>query len=128
MIHLLVRTPHGLLLDEEVQAIAAEDLDGWFGVRPGRAPLVAVLPAGLLVARDTSGERFVALSGGLLHVEADACRVMAKDAVVTRELDAVPERFSALFEARAARRRVQEDIVVELSREALRRLAEEART
>lgn len=127
MIHLLVRTPHGLVLDAEVQGVVAEDLDGWFGIRPGRAPVAAVLPAGVVAARDGGGELFVAVSSGLLDFARDECRVMARDAVAARDLGAVPERFNALFEARAARRRTQEDVVAELSREASRRLLEEAR-
>ena len=90
-LYLHLRTPHGLVLDQPVRAVVAEDLSGFFGIWPGRADLIAALPAGLLTYRDASGEGFVGLSGGILSLRGEVCRVMARDAQMTR--DPRPDRW-----------------------------------
>lgn len=126
-IALRLRTPAGLLLDSEVERVVAEDLDGWFGIAPGRIDLVAVLAPGLLVFRDAEGEGYVALAGGLLELRAGECRVMCRDAAVSRRLEDLADRVEALILSRRERQAAQQDVVDELVREALRRMAQEAR-
>lgn len=125
---LRLRTPAGLLVDRPVYALTAEDLDGWFGIAPGRADLVAVLPPGLLVFRDAEGETFVALAGGLLDLRAGECRVMVREAVMSRALERVAGDVAARQRERRARGRAQRGVMFELVREAMRRMAAEART
>lgn len=118
---LRLRTPQGLLLERPVESILAEDLDGWFGIRPGRPDLVAVLPAGLLAFRDAEGEGFVALGSGLLDLRGGECRVMCRDAVFTRDLAGVAERVEALQRSRHERTRALRGVLSDLARESLRR-------
>ena len=124
---LRVRTPSSTVLDAPVHAIRAEDADGWFGFGPGRAELVAELPAGLLVYRDDDGEGYVAVDGGLLHVRGEECRVMVRDAVASRQLDAIGAELDRYVERRRERIERERGIIDELAREALRRLAQEVR-
>ncbi|MCB9762072.1 MAG: F0F1 ATP synthase subunit epsilon [Alphaproteobacteria bacterium] len=124
-LHLELRTPSGLVLDQPVQAITAEDRSGWFGIRPGRADVIAVLPPGLLVFRDADGEGFVALAGGLLSLEAGRCRVVSLEAVVARELDAIAEQVAQQARRRRERAALHQGVVRDLAREALRRLLQE---
>ena len=126
-LRLRVRTPDGLLVDREVQAVGAEDLDGWFGLRPGRRGLVAALPPGLLVFRDPAGEWFVAHAGGLLDLANGECRVMTLEAVVSSDLEQVAELVDRHVSSRASRGQRQRGVLHDLAREALRRLAQEAR-
>lgn len=127
MFRFILRTPRALLVDAEVSLISAEDADGWFGIRPGREDVVAALVPGLLLFEDEAGEGFVALAGGLLDMHDGTCRVMAREAVVARELDAVAD---ALEESMALRRRHAEarsDAIDDLAKEMMRRLVEEVR-
>lgn len=126
-IALKLRTPSGLLLDEPVDRVVAEDLDGWFGIAPGRADLVAALQPGLLLFRDHRGEGFVALAGGLLELRNGECRVLARQALVTRELEQIADQVEALLRTRHERLQSRTDALSDLVREALRRLAKEAR-
>jgi len=120
---LKVRTPNGLLLDADVKRVIAEDLDGWFGIAPGRVDLVAALPPGLLIYRDEEGEGFVALEGGLLDLRSGECRVMARNALLTRDLAQVAARVDELVQSREDRRRSAAGVLNELVREAMNRLA-----
>jgi len=125
---LRLRTLHGLLLDQAVSSIRAEDDDGWFGIAPGRSDLVAVLPAGLLVFRDTEGEGFVALGGGLLDLRRGECRVMCRDAAFARELEQIADRIEALVQGRRERSSAQRSVLSKLAGESLRRAGEGVRS
>lgn len=117
-----VRTPLGQLLARPVLAVTAEDRSGWFGIRPGRTALVAVLPPGLLTFRDQEGEGFVALSGGLLDHDGRRCRVLVTEATVSRDLDALAGDVARQEMRRAERREIHQGVVQDLAKEALRRL------
>lgn len=124
---LALRTPAGLLYEGPVQAVVAEDLSGWFGIRPGRADLVAVLAPGLLVLRDEQGEAFAALSGGLLDLRGGLCRVLAREARVSRALPTLADELAAHLRSRRERGAARRVALDDLAREALRRLSREAR-
>lgn len=119
----MIRSPSGLLVDQDVLSICAEDLDGFFGIRPGRADVMAVLPPGLLVFRDMSSETFVALSGGLLSMQRGVCRVAARDAVASRNLADIASVLEAHLTRRRKRRAMLRDVLDDLATEAIRRLA-----
>ena len=127
-LHLEIVTPSGTLVNQPVTSVTAEDLDGWFGIRPGRSDLVAALTPGLLVFRDAGGEAYVAVAGGLLELRDEYCLVTAREAVLTRNLDDVAERVKALSRGRSARARAQQGVMLDLIREAQRRLLAENRT
>lgn len=124
---LRVRTPERVVIDAPVHAVRAEERSGWFGVAKGRAEVVAVVPAGLLVYRDDDGEGYVAIGGGLLHVKDEECRVMVRDALASRDLTAIGSEIERYVQRRSARIERERDIIDELAREALRRLSQEAR-
>ena len=124
-LRLALRTPAGLILDTPVESITAEDTAGWFGLLPGRTDVLASLPPGLLLFRDSAGEGFVALAGGLLDLSAGECRVMAREAVVSRDLDAIADALESHLEARERRIARIGDAMDDLAKEALRRLVEE---
>ena len=128
VLRLSVRSPRGLHLDAEVDAITAEDSSGWVGVLPGRQDFVAVLPPGLLLFRDSDGEGYVAVAGGLLELRQGVCRVLAREAVVDRDLDAISARVGEMRSGVRDRGDRRRRMVDDLAREALRRLELEVRT
>ena len=120
---LAIRTPEGLAYDGPVRSIRAEDEDGWFGILPGRRDVVAVLPPGLVLFEDEEGEGFVAISGGVLDHCNDRCRVMAREARLSRApLEAAAE-LDALVGGRRERSERRREVADDLEREALRRMA-----
>jgi F-type H+-transporting ATPase subunit epsilon len=127
-LRLRLRTPRALLLDTDVSSVTAEDVGGWFGLRPGRTDVVAALVPGMLLFEDAEGEGFVALAGGLLDLRAGECRVMAREAVVARDLDNIADALEAQLAARDQRAEVRSDVIDDLAKEALRRLVEEFRS
>src|SRR5690606_19701175 len=126
-LRLRVRTPEGLVLDREVRSVRAEDEDGWIGILPGRRDLLALLPPGLVLFGDEEGEGYLAISGGLLDLTAGECRVMAREARLARDPGEAAEALAALLRARRERSERRREVLDELEREALRRVASSVR-
>ena len=80
-LRLTIATPAAVLIDlDNVRSLRAEDMSGSFGVLPGHADLLTVLPASVLRwTRDDEPTRYCALGGGVMtirggHDVAVACR------------------------------------------------------
>ena len=78
-LHLTITTPSTVLVDaSEVESVRAEDAGGGFGILPGHADLLTVLPASVIRWR-RKGEivRFCALRSGILTVRGGLTVVVA---------------------------------------------------
>ncbi len=80
-LQLIIATPAKLLIDaDDIVSLRAEDESGAFGVLPGHADLLTVLPPSIVRWTDEHGAtRYCAMSGGVLRVAggrrvAIACR------------------------------------------------------
>lgn len=69
-LHLLVTTPFDVLIDvDDVRALRVEDASGSFGILPGHADFMTVLPVSILRWRDSADVmHYCALRGGVLSV------------------------------------------------------------
>ncbi len=92
-------TPTRLVVSEEADEVVVPGIDGYFGVLPGHAPLLALLGAGELTYRAGRAERYLAVSGGFAEVGPDRVTILAETAERPEEID--PAR------ARAARERAE---------------------
>ncbi len=110
-LRLTIATPSALLLDvEDVGSLRAEDESGAFGVLPGHADLLTVLPPSVLRwTRKDEPTRFCALSGGVLTITggnrvAVACRRgTLGDDLDTLQADVAAQRAAELDADRRAR-------------------------
>jgi F-type H+-transporting ATPase subunit epsilon len=80
-LHLVITSPAAVLVDAaDVRSVRAEDESGCFGVLPGHADLLTVLPASVVRWQGADGRRhYCALRGGVFTVQggsrvAVACR------------------------------------------------------
>jgi len=73
-----VVTPEGVVLREEALALTVEAWDGWIGILPGHAPLIAKLKGGLLEYRLADGPRHITIEEGTLKVSPDKVTVLTK--------------------------------------------------
>jgi F-type H+-transporting ATPase subunit epsilon len=100
VLSLEVVTPERLLVREEVTAAQIPAANGYLGILPGHAALLAELGTGFL-NYEAGGKRwYLAVHGGYLEILADRVRVLATAAERAEEIDA--ER------AKAAMKRAQE--------------------
>jgi len=93
-------TNHGVVYRGEAEGLVAPGLDGYFGVLPRHAPLIAALGVGEVRVRHGDQWDRYALSGGIMHVRDREAVIMAEAAEHADRIDV--ER------ARAALARAQE--------------------
>jgi F-type H+-transporting ATPase subunit epsilon len=100
--HLQIVTQQGVKLDTEVESLRARSVDGYFGVRPGHAPMVAELLVGHVLVRQPGQPEaeVLACSGGIVEIYKGGVVILADAAELSSEIDV--ER------AREAARRAQE--------------------
>ena len=102
-IGLEVATPERLLVQEQVDEVQIPAKNGYLGVLPGHAPLLAELSTGFLWYLSGGRRRYLAIHGGFLEVLPDKVRVLADAAERAEEIDV--ER------ARKALQRAQEQLL-----------------
>lgn len=111
-------TPDRALVREEVDEIQLPGAEGYLGILPGHAPLLATLKVGELWYRVGQERHYLAIAGGFVEVLPDRVTVLAHIAERAPEID--------VARAEAARTRAQErlgrpssDLDVERARVAL---------
>ncbi|MGA2134079.1 MAG: F0F1 ATP synthase subunit epsilon [Bryobacteraceae bacterium] len=98
-----VVTPERLLVREDVAAVQAPAANGYVGILPGHAPLLAELGTGFL-NYEMGGKRwYLAVHKGYLEVLGDKVRVLATAAERAEEIDV--ER------AKVAMKRAEEQMI-----------------
>lgn len=106
-LRLELATPIRLVVSEEVDEVVVPGSDGYFGVLPGHAPLLALLGPGEVMYRSGRSERYLAVSGGFAEVGPDHVTILAETAERPEEIDpgrarAARERAEALLTARGS--------------------------
>jgi F-type H+-transporting ATPase subunit epsilon len=103
-------TPTKLVASETtVDEVVVPGSDGYFGVLPGHAPLLATLGIGELTYRIGREERHVAVAGGFAEVRNDKVIILADTAEKPDEIDrARAERAKERAEQRLSGRSQEE--------------------
>ncbi len=82
-----VATPTRLVVAEIVDEVVAPGSEGYFGVLPGHAPLLATLGIGELTYRKGRDEYHLAMTGGFAEVRNDKVIILAENAERPDEID-----------------------------------------
>ncbi|HEX3178406.1 MAG TPA: F0F1 ATP synthase subunit epsilon [Methylomirabilota bacterium] len=102
-------TPTRMVVAETVDEVVVPGSEGYFGVLPGHAPLLATLGIGELTYRSGREERHVAVSGGFAEVRNDKVIVLADSAETPQDIDrARAERARERAEQRLSGRTQEE--------------------
>jgi F-type H+-transporting ATPase subunit epsilon len=102
-------TPTRMVVAETVDEVVVPGSEGYFGVLPGHAPLLATLGIGELTYRIGREERHVAVAGGFAEVRNDKVIVLADTAELPQDIDrARAERARDRAEHRLAGRGQEE--------------------
>lgn len=123
-LHLTIATPERTMVDAtDVRAVRAADESGSFGLLPGHADLLTVLPASVVRWRDGTGEtRYCAVRGGVLSMTggqsvAIACRraqigtdlsALESDILATRAEEGDAERRARVAQMRLHARAIRQ--------------------
>ena len=80
-------TPERLIISEAVDEVVLPSMEGYMGVRPGHAPLLARLDVGEISYRAGGQERFLAVSGGFAEVLREGVEILAETCEPAEEID-----------------------------------------
>jgi F-type H+-transporting ATPase subunit epsilon len=109
-----ITTPRGLKFVEKADMIIMRCIDGDLGVLPGHAPVSAVLGDGILRIFNNSGEKKLAVFGGIAEINDTTVNIFSTIAQRPEEIDR--ERAEADF------RRAEETLIEQLEEQDIRRL------
>ena len=93
-------TPERAIVHEDVDEVEIPGEQGYFGVLPGHAPLLAALADGELWYRVGGEKRYAFVAGGFCEVQPERVSILAQVAERAEEIDAQ--------RAEAAKRRAEE--------------------
>jgi F-type H+-transporting ATPase subunit epsilon len=93
-------TPERAIAKDDVDEVQLPGLDGFFGVLPGHAPLLAALQPGEMWFRKGTHKEYAFLGGGFAEVVGDRVSILAPVAEKAGDID--------LARAEAAKRRAEE--------------------
>jgi F-type H+-transporting ATPase subunit epsilon len=112
---LQIITQQGLRYDGQVETVQARSVDGYFGLRPRHAPMVAELVPGELDYREPGNAlRCYACSGGILEVSTHGVVVLADAVEAASEIDV--DRAQQAVERARARLQERRDPHIDLRR------------
>jgi F-type H+-transporting ATPase subunit epsilon len=115
-----VVTPDRALVTEQVDEVELPGAEGYFGVLPGHAPLLASLQVGELWYRIAQEKFYLAVAFGFVEVLPDRVTVLAHVAERAQDIDvARAEAAKKRAEERVARTTPQSDLDFERARVAL---------
>jgi len=87
LLALEVATPTRLVVAETVHEVVVPGSQGYFGVLPGHAPVLATLGVGELMYRKGNTQYYLALTGGFAEVRNDKVIILAENAERPEEVD-----------------------------------------
>jgi len=93
-------TPERAIVHEEVDEVEIPGEEGYFGVLPGHAPLLAALRTGVLWYRKGADKTYAFVDGGFAEVLPDRVSILAQVAERAEDID--------VQRAEAAKRRAEE--------------------
>jgi F-type H+-transporting ATPase subunit epsilon len=104
-------TPDRAVVREDVDEVVVPGAEGYIGILPGHAPLLATLQVGELWYRIGQEKRVLAAAGGFVEVLPDRVTVLAQIAERAEEIDvARAEAAKKRAEARLAQPQPEDDL------------------
>ncbi|MBC7315333.1 MAG: hypothetical protein H5T70_02800 [Chloroflexi bacterium] len=98
-LHLLILTPESILFEGPVEWAEIPLVDGWIGIGPNHAPLVAALGQGEVRFAQKGEQREIPIAGGILRISQEICAVLTGSlADETAEQAKAPEALASHLE------------------------------
>jgi F-type H+-transporting ATPase subunit epsilon len=117
---LKIVTPERTVVEEEVEAVYGNTVDGMVGILKGHVPLVTPLEIGVMSYQQNGQKKPLAIMGGLMSTDGESVTVLSDAAELSTEIDAVRAQH-AKDRAEARLRQQAENVDVARAQEALAR-------
>jgi F-type H+-transporting ATPase subunit epsilon len=118
-LRLIIVTPYGQLLSEDVDEVTAPGSEGEFGVLAGHMPFFTTLKIGILTYKAGGEQKYVFINSGYAEVTHDKVVIVADSAERAEDIDV--ERALRAKERAEERLRKMEEIDVARATAALER-------
>jgi F-type H+-transporting ATPase subunit epsilon len=105
---LVIVTPNGHTLCDDVDEVTAVGSEGEFGVLPGHAPFLTTLKIGMLVYKKGNEVGYIFVNSGFAEVGPDKVTVLADSAEKAEDIDV--ERAKAAMKRAEERLKKMEEI------------------
>jgi F-type H+-transporting ATPase subunit epsilon len=122
---LRILRPERVVLDEPVDTIVAEGLNGFFGLLPRHIDVVVPLVPGILTCTRDGTETVVAVDEGVLVKCGSEVLVSVRDAVVGPSLHALTATVRERFDARREQEKALHAALAKLETEVVRRFTDQ---
>jgi F0F1-type ATP synthase epsilon subunit len=109
-LHLVVRTPHEIVADAEVDSLRLPCDTGAVGLRPRSEAAVLAVEPGLALVRAAGALRYLATAGGILRCDGREAVLLTPVAALGDDPDEVGRRLDAALTAPAAERELRRAI------------------
>ncbi|NIP38150.1 MAG: ATP synthase F1 subunit epsilon [Candidatus Dadabacteria bacterium] len=86
-INLEIITPVKVVLDTEVDEVAAPGVLGEFGVLPGHVAFITILNPGLVKYSEGSSEKSFFITGGIFNVDGYKAKILTESAEIPSDID-----------------------------------------
>jgi F-type H+-transporting ATPase subunit epsilon len=122
---LTVRLPSEILLEEPVERIQAEAVDGWFGLLPKHIDFVTALVPGVMKFQPCGKpEEYLAIDHGILVKCGADVSVSTRNAVRGASLEKLKQEVELQFRAKAEREKAARAYEAKLEADLVRHLLE----
>lgn len=122
---LTVRLPSDVLLEEQVDRIKAEAVNGWFGMLPKHVDFVTALVPGVMTFQPCGkGEEYLAVDHGILVKCGPDVSVSTRNAVRGTSLEHLKAEVEVQFRAREEREKAARAYEAKLEADLVRHLLE----
>jgi len=122
---LTVWLPSEVLLEEPVERIKAEAVNGWFGILPRHVDFVTALVPGVLIFRPVGkAEEYLAVDHGILVKCGPEVSVSTRNAVRGTSLEKLKTEVEVQFRAREEREKAAHAYEAKLEADLVRHLLE----
>ncbi len=87
-----VISPEKILYKGEVDSLVVPGSEGFFGILPNHAPLVAVLGIGILEIRKGEKLKVLSIEGGFIEVKENSISILTDHGALKEDIDIEAER------------------------------------
>lgn len=120
---LRIVTPLSVVVDEDIDALRAEDPSGCFSVLPGHTPFLTALAISIVSWRVADTERYCAVRGGVMTIGKQASiDIATREAVAGDNLATLDREVLARFQSDADDERVEHVETMRLQLNAIRHM------
>ncbi len=124
MFRLRVYIPSGIVFDEDVDFLRAQDSTGTFGILGRHTDFLTILKPSVVIIKQGGRELYLAVKGGIFSFQDNTARITTEAAMVGDSLEELHELVRERFMKESERERALGETIRNMEKGFLKRLIE----